>query len=88
METEKIIFFRNLLFKTFIIGVLFAILFGVVTIVFWNTWLPAWVMSFFKISENDLGNLVLHFFMNVRIVLVFFMLAPALALHWMAKNKK
>ena len=88
METEKIIFFRNLIFKTFSIGVLFAILFFVVTIVFWNTWLPAWIMNFFEISENELGNLVLHFFMNVRIVLVFFMLAPALALHWMAKNKK
>jgi len=78
METEKIIFFRNLFFKCFIIGVLFGILYVAGTIVFWNSYLMSWVENFFKISEKDLGYMVLNFFVNIRLILAFFMLIPAL----------
>ena len=37
MEIEKIIFFRNFLFKTFVIGLLFAVFYFITTIIFWNT---------------------------------------------------
>jgi hypothetical protein len=29
----------------------------------------------------------LSFFMNIRVVIVFFMLTPAIALHWIVKSK-
>ena len=87
METEKIIFFRNFLFRTFLIGVLFGILYGVVTMAFWDTWVR-WVESMFKIDEKVFGKLAVSFFTLVRIVLVFFFLAPTLALHWMIKSKR
>ena len=87
MENEKIIFFRNLLFRSFIIGVLFTIFFAVVTFSFWDLLAP-WIASLFRIEEKELGELVVTFFMNVRIVLVYFMLTPAIALHWMSMSKK
>lgn len=87
MEIEKIIFFRNFLFRTLIIGILFAIFLAVLTFAFWDTWVPLTV-RFFKIEEKEIGELLLTFFLHVRIVLVFLILAPALALHWMVKSKK
>jgi hypothetical protein len=86
MEHDKIIFFRNFLFRAFIIGVAFALFYFIVTYAFWNTW-ASWVPSFFKVDEREFGRLVLVFFMTLRIVLVFFFLVPALALHWMARKK-
>ena len=87
MEHDKIIFFRNFLFRAFIIGVAFALFYFFVTYVFWGTWVP-WVSSFFKVDEKELGRLALVFFMILRIVLAFLFLVPALALHWMARKKQ
>ena len=41
----------------------------------------------FLINEREFGKLVLLFFIELRVVIVFFFLVPALALHWMARKK-
>ena len=86
MNREQVIFFRNFLFRAFLIGLAFALFYFIATYAGWNTW-SAWVASMFKIDEKDFGRVVLMFFLNMRIVLVFFFLVPALALHWMAMKK-
>jgi len=85
MERDKIIFFRNFFFGAFIIGLLFALFYFGTTMLLWNTAL-AWATHLFKIDEKEFGRLVLHFFIELRVVLVFFFLVPALALHWMARK--
>jgi hypothetical protein len=85
MEREKIIFLRNFFFRAFIIGVAFALFYFIVAYAFWNTW-AAWVAYWFKVDEKELSRLLVLFFMQLRIVLVFLFLVPALALHWMAKK--
>jgi len=55
------------------------------TLVLWHAYTP-WLIERFKLNEKDLGALTLNFFANVRIVIVFFFLVPALALHWSAKK--
>jgi hypothetical protein len=87
MEYEKIIFFRNLLFRAFIIGVVFALFYFIVTYAFWDTW-ASWAAHVFRTDEKELGRLVLMFFVELRIVLVFLFLVPALALHWSARKKQ
>jgi hypothetical protein len=84
MEHAKIIFFRNFLLRAFAVGVLFALFFFVVTVALWDTW-TAWVTHIFKVDEKELGRIVLLFFVQVRLVIVFLFLVPALALHWSAK---
>ncbi len=85
MEHDKIIFLRNFFFRALVIGIGFALVFFVVTSVFWNTW-TSWVLHLFKVDEKEFGRVVLLFFMHVRLVLVFLFLVPALALHWTAKK--
>jgi len=85
MEREKIIFFRNFFFRAFVISVVFVLLFFVLTYAFWDTW-AGWVVHLFKVDEKEFGRVVLLFFLQARIVIVFLFLVPALALHWMAKK--
>jgi len=87
MEYEKFIFFWNFLFRAFLIGVAFALFYFIATYVFWDT-AVSWATHFFKTDEKELGRLVLMFFIELRIVLVFLFLVPALALHWMARKKR
>jgi hypothetical protein len=85
MEREKLIFLRNLFLRAFVVGVVFALFYWLVTLALWNAYAP-WVMEHFKLDEKELGALTLNFFANVRIVIVFFFLVPALALHWTSKR--
>ncbi len=87
MEYEKIIFLRNFFFRAFVIGVLFAIFYFVVTYTFWET-ATGWAARIFKVDEKELGRIVVVFFTNVRLVLVFLFLVPVLVLHWSAPKKQ
>ena len=87
MEYEKIIFFRNFFFCAFIIGVVFALFYFIVTYAFWDIW-TSWATHVFKTDEKELGRLVLMFFVELRLVLVFLFLVPALAFHWMARKMR
>jgi hypothetical protein len=85
MEREKIIFFRNFFLRAFVVGVLFAVFYWTATLVLWHAYTP-WLIERFKVDEKALGALTLNFFANVRIVIVYFFLVPALALHWSANK--
>jgi hypothetical protein len=87
MDYEKIIFFRNFFFCAFIIGVVFALFYFIVTYAFWDTW-ASWATHVFKTDEKELGRVVLMFFVELRLVLVFLFLVPALAFHWMARKMR
>ncbi len=87
MEKNKIIFLRDFLFRTFLVGIVFAIFLFILTFVLRDVWLSM-AASFFYLEPRQIDQLVLSFFLNVRLVLVFLILAPALALHLMQKGKE
>ena len=64
----------------------FALFYFAATILLWDT-AVSWATHLFKIDEKEFGRLVLLFFMELRVVIVFFFLVPALALHWMARER-
>ncbi len=86
MEQEKIIFFRDLFLRMFVVGLVMALLLLGATLALWNV-AAGWMMYLFHVDEKSLGRIILIFFTNVRIVVLFFFLVPALALHWMAKRR-
>ena len=85
MERDKIIFLRNFFLRAFVVGVLFALFYWIATLVLWHAYAP-WLSERFKLNEKEVGTLALNFFANLRVVIVFFFLVPALALHWSAKK--
>jgi hypothetical protein len=85
MERDKILSYRDFFLRAFVIGVVFALFYFVVTFAFWNTW-ASLTASWFNIDEKEFTRVVLQFFLHVRLVIVFFFLVPALALHWMSKR--
>ena len=87
METDKILFFRNFLFKTFLVGLVLAVILFIGMIALRDVWLSV-AMSLFHLEEPEINEAIFAFILDVRLVLLFFILAPALALHWMVKNKK
>jgi len=87
MDYGKIIFFRNFFVRAFIIGVVFALFYFIVTYAFWDTW-ASWATHVFKTDEKELRRLVLMFFVELRLVLVFLFLVPGLAFHWMARKMR
>ena len=87
METDKILFLRNFLFKTFLVGLVLAVILFIGMIALRGVWLSV-AMSLFHLEEPEINEAIFAFILDVRLVLLFFILAPALALHWMVKNRK
>jgi hypothetical protein len=87
MTVNQMIFWRNFLFRTFLIGVLLALLLFIFIKVFWSTWVTA-AVSMVHVDDSVLAQAVVQMFMEMRIVIIFFLLAPAFALHWMIRGRK
>jgi hypothetical protein len=73
--------FRNVLLRCFAIGVVFALLTLIATLLAWPVW-TGLAMRWFHADEAQLSTIVLAFFTEVRFYFLFILLAPALALHW------
>lgn len=87
MEIQKLILIRDFLFKTFIVGLVFAIFMFVMTVALWDRW-TGFIYAKFHIPYEELGKLVFGFFLDLRLYLVFVVLVPAIALHWLIKSQK
>ena len=87
MEKQKLILIRDFLLKTFIVGLGFAILLFVMTATFWDKW-SSFLYAKFLVPRAELGRLVVDSFLYLRLYLVFVILAPGIALHWLIKSKK
>ena len=85
MEKKKLIFLKSFLFKTFIVGILFAILLFFGTATFWDKW-SSFLYMRFHVNEEELGKLVINSFLYLRFFLVFLILVPAISLHWLSKT--
>ncbi|MBB6498513.1 hypothetical protein [Pedobacter cryoconitis] len=58
----------------------------IITLEFWHTW-ASLVKNFFMVGETEFGYILLLFFVLIKVVLVFLVLVPAIALQWMIKKK-
>jgi len=87
MTLNQMIFWRNFLLRIFLIGVVLTLLLFVFIELFWSTWVMA-AVSMMHVDDSTLAQAVVQMFMEIRNVVIFFLLAPAAALHWMIKEKE
>ncbi len=86
MSYETLRLIRDILLRSFVIGAVIALVFGLVTIIGWTTWADM-AGRWFHTDSATLTQLVLSFFMSVRFFLVFIVLTPALAIHWTLRKE-
>ena len=87
MQKQNMILLRNFLFKTFIVGLLFALFIFVMTMTFWDNW-TSLVFSKFQLPAKELAELFVNSMLTLRLYLIFVILVPAIALHWTIKSLK
>jgi predicted negative regulator of RcsB-dependent stress response len=85
MDLEILKVIRNILLRCFVIGVVIAVILGLVTMSGWTTWVGM-AGNWFHTDSNTLAQIVLKFFTDIRLILLFFVLTPALAIHWTIKR--
>ena len=78
--------FRNILLRTLIISLAFALLIAVIYYGGRSHWNTMIVDRWQLIDQPSLNLVITGFFMLIRFYLVFALLAPALALHWTLKR--
>ncbi len=83
-ETIRVI--RDVLFRTFLIGVFFGLFYVCIYFGWRDYWDNLLVVRWALIDQKSLGILTLSFLGLIRFYLVFLLLAPALALHWTLKR--
>ncbi len=83
---ETIQIFRTILFRTFLISVVFALLMASVYYGRRDHWDSLIVNRWGLIDQSSLNVVAVSFFSLIRFYLVFLLLSPALALHWTLKR--
>ena len=84
METLRLL--RNVLLRSFAIGVGFALLMLIGLLVAWPLW-SGIAISWFHTDEARLSTAALGLFIQIRFYLVFVLLTPGLALHWTIRSE-
>ena len=85
MDYETLRIIRNILLRTFAIGLLIALVLGPETALGWSSWIGI-AKNWLHTDADTFTLLVLQFFAAIRFYLVFIVLAPALAIHWTIKK--
>jgi len=83
---EAIQIFRDILFRTFVISAVIALLMASVYYGGRDCWDNLIVNRWGLIDQASLNVVAVSFFLLIRFYLVFLLLAPALALHWTFKR--
>ena len=86
MTKETLQTLRNILLRTLLVSVAFAVLMATVYYTGRSHWDRMIADHWQLIDQPSLNLVVVGFFTLVRFYLVFVLLAPALALHWTLKR--
>lgn len=84
LETLRLI--RNVLLRSFAIGVVIALLMVGGFVAAWPVW-TGLAIAWFHTDQAQLSELVLRLFTEIRFYLVFVLLVPGLAIHWTIRSE-
>jgi hypothetical protein len=86
MSLDALRLIRNVLLRSFAIGIVFGGIYLALTLAAWNTW-TALAMAWWHTDEQHLSSLALNFFTTIRFYLVFVLFVPALAIQWTIRSE-
>jgi hypothetical protein len=86
MALETLRLLRNVLLRSFVVGIVFALLMLIAMLVAWPFW-TSLAMAWFRTDAATLSALVLRLFIDIRFYLVFVLLTPGLAIHWTIRSE-
>ena len=87
MTKEQMIFWRNFLFNTFLVLLVFALVILGVIFSFWDTWMGI-AEKYTPFDKNMVAGSVLNSIVIVRQFALMFFICPVIALHLMIRRKK
>ncbi len=79
---EKLILAKKFLYKFFVIGFLFFII-SVVSYIFLKDFATEMAQVWYGVDPDFYRNFVFILLGCLKVILIFFVLSPALALHWL-----
>lgn len=86
MSCETLRLLRNILLRSFVIGLGLALILVIITLNYWAAWMPL-ATGWFHTDATILTPIVLKFFVDLRFFLFFVLLTPGLAIHWTLKRE-
>ncbi|HEY9772263.1 MAG TPA: hypothetical protein V6C81_00480 [Planktothrix sp.] len=86
MNLEMLRITRNILLRTFVVGIGFVLLIAVATFGCWDSVIGT-VTKLAHTDQATLTPILLEFFSTARFFLLFIVLSPALAIHWTLKKE-
>lgn len=78
---------RNILLRSFLIGLVITIVLSVLAIVGWQNGVHM-AGQWFQMEPAALAPLIIQFFLDIRFFLLFILLTPALAIHWTLRREQ
>jgi hypothetical protein len=86
MKVETLQLLRNILLRTFVVGVLLAVVLALLTYLQWETIMYVLTDKLHMSNREPIETGFVELFVAIRFFLIFCILAPALALHWTVKK--
>lgn len=87
MTLDTLRLLRNILLRSVVVAVIFALLLAAVTFGAWDWW-TGLAVTILHTDETTLGRFVIGFFVEVRFYVLFVLLTPALAIHWTIQRER
>ena len=78
---------RNILLRCFALGFGMTLFLGFACFGLWDSWIgPACTVA--HTTQSAIVPVVMNFFADLRIVMLYFLLIPALAIHWTLRREQ
>ncbi|HEY9683035.1 MAG TPA: hypothetical protein V6C86_15770 [Oculatellaceae cyanobacterium] len=84
LETLRLL--ENILFRSVLIALLFAIFLAAAAFGGWDSWIGV-ATKWCHTDEAHISSAMLTLFTEIRFLVVFLLLTPALAIHWTVKRE-
>jgi len=86
MNLEYLRLIRNILYRSAAVAAVLSLIFWALTFGMWETW-SSMCLKMYNLNQTQLMTLCIDFFTQVKFLVWYVFLTPALAIHWTIKRE-